>query len=847
MAQESEQYNAERERIKARREYLGLQEYAREQKTGRPWGLALSGGGIRSATFCLGVLQALARTQRTERPEEKPLLARFDYLSTVSGGGYIGSFFSSLFLPNRLRGTVAGQPPQTPHDAAQDAYAVFRYEPPGKISTATDYSSAPVGSGPGAWLRENGRYLTPTGGGDMFYALAMAWRNWLSLHFVIGMPLVLALSFLFLVQTSLGINLFVWPLLALVVLALPCTLAYWLIIPRGNLDEAPSLANLAYRATIGVTAALLVLSLFAYVLGDSPRVAVLAFCFAVIAGAGVLITLLLVRKLALNDAGNTLRNYRVLITRYLSNAIIAVVTLLFLASVATLAQDIYGFLFKPFGLVSVGMLPALIWLVRKLALLKDEKVLPAWLLKLPLEVLALIGGILMGMVVCLSWALFVLWVATGGRDQVLSAQGNLSLWILGALALALIVVAARFVGFLNLSSLHTFYASRLTRAYLGASNGRRFTASSGAKERSVAEPLVDDDIPLDTYYGTKTAGPLHLINVTMNLTVDPAEQLVQRDRKGKPLCLAPHGWTANGGRPTNFMLDGVSYLRGPSPSQLSEIMLPLSLGQWIGTSGAAFSTGLGRTTSLGMSLALGLANVRLGVWWSSQFLYEGETHYRHKDPRWVRRFPTQSYLFYELTAHFHGHRRDLHYLSDGGHFENTAAYELIRRERDIALIVLCDCGCDPSYQFDDLANLVRLARIDQQLEIREDVTVQNHPVLNQVFGSISHFQEPPTKDTKKCALLLEVFDTTDKAEAPLPQCRILVLKPRLIASLTPDVLNYALVNEAFPNQTTADQFFDEAQFESYRQLGLSIGRMLFGEEGTANPVSSALWHYLNLP
>jgi hypothetical protein len=49
-------------------------------------GLALSGGGIRSATFCLGVIQALAAAG---------LLVRFDYLSTVSGGGYIGSWFAA--------------------------------------------------------------------------------------------------------------------------------------------------------------------------------------------------------------------------------------------------------------------------------------------------------------------------------------------------------------------------------------------------------------------------------------------------------------------------------------------------------------------------------------------------------------------------------------------------------------------------------------------------------------------------------------------------------------------------------------------------------------------------------
>src|ERR1700692_4342782 len=48
-----------------------------------PWsGIGLSGGGIRSATFCLGVLQALA---------EKDLLKRFDYISSVSGGGYMAT------------------------------------------------------------------------------------------------------------------------------------------------------------------------------------------------------------------------------------------------------------------------------------------------------------------------------------------------------------------------------------------------------------------------------------------------------------------------------------------------------------------------------------------------------------------------------------------------------------------------------------------------------------------------------------------------------------------------------------------------------------------------------------
>src|SRR5205085_4210290 len=83
--------------------------------------LAFSGGGIRSATFNLGVLQALC---------EAKLLTCFDYLSTVSGGGYIGGWLSAQLkhgrsldeLQTALSPTVPAQPaalgdvPKTPED-----------------------------------------------------------------------------------------------------------------------------------------------------------------------------------------------------------------------------------------------------------------------------------------------------------------------------------------------------------------------------------------------------------------------------------------------------------------------------------------------------------------------------------------------------------------------------------------------------------------------------------------------------------------------------------------------------------------------------------------------------------
>jgi predicted acylesterase/phospholipase RssA len=100
-------------------------------------GLALSGGGIRSAAFNLGVLQALAR---------KSLLRRVDYLSSVSGGGYIASCLTWLAIhaPSQARGAN------------------------------TRFETLPLASGRGCvldWLRAHGRYLI-TGNGLTGWSLA---------------------------------------------------------------------------------------------------------------------------------------------------------------------------------------------------------------------------------------------------------------------------------------------------------------------------------------------------------------------------------------------------------------------------------------------------------------------------------------------------------------------------------------------------------------------------------------------------------------------------------------------------------------------------------------------------
>ncbi len=120
---------------KARECYSKLCEHLPGDKEGK-LGLALSGGGVRSATFNLGVIQALA---------EFKLLKCFDYLSTVSGGGYIGSWLSAWC--HRHPEGVCGVEQTLAEKAKTPTFTTDRHEPPAV-----------------SWLRQHSNYLTPRTG-----------------------------------------------------------------------------------------------------------------------------------------------------------------------------------------------------------------------------------------------------------------------------------------------------------------------------------------------------------------------------------------------------------------------------------------------------------------------------------------------------------------------------------------------------------------------------------------------------------------------------------------------------------------------------------------------------------
>lgn len=104
---------AEQAAIKARRKTYDI-EGDRVYATG----LALSGGGIRSATFSLGVLIALAR---------RNLLPDFDYLSTVSGGGYLGSFLTTFLSSSSDAPDIGLEPSQRPFKKEEGEAQALRH------------------------------------------------------------------------------------------------------------------------------------------------------------------------------------------------------------------------------------------------------------------------------------------------------------------------------------------------------------------------------------------------------------------------------------------------------------------------------------------------------------------------------------------------------------------------------------------------------------------------------------------------------------------------------------------------------------------------------------------------
>ncbi|MBF9150568.1 patatin-like phospholipase family protein [Novosphingobium sp. 1Y9A] len=843
-------------------------------------GLAFSGGGIRSATISLGVAQALV---------EKDRLLDFDYCSTVSGGGYLGSFLGAMFLPRTARGPEAMAAPAST-DALQ-RQANFVREALASKQNAQEISGPENGKrvrNPVWWLREHSRYLAPDGGSDYFVAAAYMIRNWIAMTYVIALPLAL-LWLTVVTATALLLNHggaiagFIAPTgnapwkfsviwlgsAAAAFLALSAGIAYWLteyMSTRFTSHEErvawPRIALVLTGLLAMAIAGVLADRVFRHGLIGNPPVTLrflvgLGTASTVAGGAFAFFTALAVPYQAEGKAvpgEAVIAEARRRFTRISAMFLGVALGLGALALVDTLSMTLFSWLIEhgrrngPAGALAALLSPVLAWLIHKLPkMLSGRESSIGALLSKWIWTLALIAGLAMLLTLAISIHLLVQAMVFGtewaaiGKAPIALAEWQMTGTAVHSLAfsfaaiLALTLVTGASVGFINLSSLHGLYASRLTRAYLGASNLRRITRSGARRGAGITESDPDDQIPASVYFRQPTAGPLHLVNVTLNETHSrDGSQLLDRDRKGVPLVFAPEGVWIDPARQESGLKDTPISWETMAKAGVEA----LSLGQLCAISGAAASSAMGSRTTLGGALAFTLANIRLGYWWEVNNLIRGEVtgakRWFHRLTRPVR---TYFYLLNEMRGSYSREYGRLN-ISDGGHFENSGAYELLRR--DVKLVVVCDNGADPDYAFEDLELLIRKARID--LGIRIAVTPsQELQGLVGAQGAGLFFNGSPgdwrTRSTPGStpqgafALMLDVRNDDGKVTN-----RIVWLKPRRFDGLPQDVLGYAAHNPAFPQESTGDQFFDEAQWESYRALGECMMRRLLGETAEGNDI-----------
>jgi hypothetical protein len=824
--------------------------------------LCLSGGGIRSATFNLGVLQALARIG---------LLEQFDYLSSVSGGGYIAGWLKAWMsrAPGGTRtvveslGSSTTEPPEHPLDP----------EP------------KPIDR-----LREYSNYLTPTVGlfsPDSWAAGATYVRN-LILNWLIVLPVLAAVATIpqiaFLVtQTAwshhselfLGMTGLDLMVIAAVLLALIASLNIYRY--RRGPDPTPQsrivlagVLPLAVAALFLATASLWLRFKVDYAQPDHPVVVkgevwgfIILWCLAIPAIGW-----------AMSEPGwRRSRDFRwpkwELVGLILTGSISAVLLL-------WLARGLHPYLISNPALYVVFALPALLllYLVARTLFVAFASFGEGTLPRTPNSVVGaadrewwarLSGWILLFLV---GWALVSSLTLFGGsmladaRDylpRLLAAVGGISglttallagsgdtpsgrasskmgsitkrwvvalaapifclsvgillaygaLWLgrlvtqdytllsrthllqdgahpigvgtliryhlVPVILLLLALIMSRFVN-VNRFSLHGFYRDRLVRAYLGASNvDRKPNAFTGFD--------LTDDLKLHTLWQEKSGRPLPVINTALNLVMSQSK-LAWQQRKAESFSMTP------------FFCG--NFYEGYRRTEEYGGAAGISLGSAMTISGAAANPNMGYHSSPSITFLMGLFNARLGAWLGNTNQHGNHT-YQREGPRTAFRT-----IFADLFGLTNASEKYIN-LSDGGHFDNLGVYEMVLRR--CRHILLSDAGRDPISALGDLGNAIRKIRIDFGISI-------------EFTDKIRILPKSATEVGLYCAVAEIRYQDVDGSD--VPNGTLIYLKPALTGKGKPvpyDVFSYAKAREDFPHESTTDQWFDEAQFESYRALG----------------------------
>lgn len=275
------------------------------------------------------------------------------------------------------------------------------------------------------------------------------------------------------------------------------------------------------------------------------------------------------------------------------------------------------------------------------------------------------------------------------------------------------------------------------------------------------------------------------------------------------------------GRNADFFVFTPEYVGSPATGYIGSRRIflrerDLDLGTAMTISAAAVSPNMGSATIKPLVATLALLNVRLGYWLIN--------------PRYVDKFTgpigivreliegcrRSFYLLYEIFGALNEYRTSV-YLTDGGNLENLGLYELLRRKCDV--IIAVDSEADPNFDFPSLIKLTRFARTD--LGVRIDLPWEE--IRSQALKTNNYFIEAAKKN--------DVFVPKN----PGPHCAVcdieysdgekgllFYFKSSLSGDENDLVFDYKRRYPDFPHQTTIDQFFGEDQLEAYRSLGFHM-------------------------
>jgi hypothetical protein len=694
---------AERDCIEAQRANRGAPLKARKYI-----GLALSGGGIRSASFALGVIQAL---------EAKERLSRVDYLSTVSGGGYIGA---ALTWFNFLQ---KGKPYKFPFGAKYES----RREHEGTERAEVDNT---------AFIRQHGEYLTPSKHFTSVSLVGVLLRN---------IFVTFSVYFALVVSGTLALRYYHDDIL-------DCLPGGWL---RDNVDERmlPAVCLLLLFASLSI-----IFGLFTAIV---PK---------------------------LNPDNHFLYKMRVDSQRLIGWSLVWTFGALICGSIPYIYAAIEDWRVSGATLTTTGTAGVVYEFVKqqrpKLALARPKlNLLILWI-----TVLSIIYGLLLG-----AYAL----------ARAVDPGADKFLLVLYFLAYAVVVGG---VMNSNMFSISRMYRDRLMEAFM---------PDEVAVECRKWRPATKADVTYMKDVCTKEhRGPYHIVNTNVVLTT--TDYATYRGRGGDSFIFSPlySGSEATGWHPTGEICGGA-----------------MSLATAMAISGAAVNPntacgGRGPTRNRLASFVLALFNIRLGYWVRNP----------HAGPvtRALTKLVWPNLLYPGLRQGLLG--TGLHVgagyieLSDGGHYDNTGIYELVRRGVDT--IVLSLASADPGYGFDDLADVIERVRVDFGVYIRFPSMLAD-AVPCAPLGAAAGAPAAAAGIATGLAFAKNAYVIGSIAYPDGKRGTLVVLKSCLTNVLPVDVIRYACNHAAFPNESTADQFFDERQFEAYREAGYAAADGMLAQHANA--------------